>query len=117
MNYSVVLDFDNCLIYQTKLLCFSDQTSVLMTNVTEGVNVLTIDSVTTSHSGLYTCVASQVISDKEENISVTKVRFQFSLRSCIKYILYCVSDEMYFKIIKDKTSKLSVPLIIIVFYS
>lgn len=52
----------------------ADQSSVLVTNITESVSILTIDSVTESHEGVYTCVASQVSGDKKLNtVSITKV--------------------------------------------
>ncbi|KAG8273499.1 hypothetical protein J6590_019209 [Homalodisca vitripennis] len=55
----------------TKLL--PDQSSGLVTDVTEGVSILKIQNVTASHASVYTCIASQVISQRKTNtVSITK---------------------------------------------
>lgn len=55
-------------------IMIADQSSVLVTNITESVSILTIDSVTEGHEGIYTCVASQAIGDEKLNtVSITKV--------------------------------------------
>lgn len=55
-------------------IMIADQSSVLVTNITESVSILTIDSVTEGDKGVYTCVASQAIGDKKLNtVSITKV--------------------------------------------